>query len=101
MALTVDKIVDRLVTQYKLQRREAVDLVDTFFDDIKKQIEKGNRVKLVNFGSFYMAQRGHRKRRNIPVTEDTPRWRLPSLHSAVAFRRRIQRAQIEVERDVD
>lgn len=102
MALTKDKIVEQLVTVCKLQRREAIDLVDTFIDHIKHGVEDGQRVKLTGLGAFFMKKQEYqRKRRNIPVAEDTPGWRTPSFFPSVSARDRIQYADVAVSRDVD
>ena len=102
MALTKDKIVDALVKEFNLQRREAVDFVDTFFDGIKADVTAGKRVKLSGFGSFALPKKYyHRKKRDIPVDENTPRWRIPSFTPALALKARVQRATREERRDVD
>jgi nucleoid DNA-binding protein len=102
MALTKDNIVDELVSQYGLVRREALDIVDTFFDDIKTRVTTGGRVRLMNTGVFYLKKQSkHRKRRDIEVTEDTAPWTTVSFKSSQVLRNRIQRADVEVARDVD
>jgi nucleoid DNA-binding protein len=102
MALTKDKIVDALVKEFNLQRREAVDFVDTFFDTLKADVTSGERVKLAGFGSFYLPKKYyHRKRRDIPVCDDTPRWRIPSFTPSAALKARVQRATREERKDVD
>lgn len=102
MALTKDKIVDALVKEFSLQRREAVDFVDTFFDAIKADVSSGKRVKFAGFGSFYLPKKYyHRKMRDIPVDEDTPGWRIPSFTPSLALKARVQRATREERNDVD
>jgi len=102
VALTKDSIVDALVKEFNLQRREAVDFVDTFFDAIKADVSAGKRVKFAGFGSFCLSDRYYqRKRRDIPVDTDTPRWRLPSFYPSVALKARVQRATREERNDVD
>ena len=100
MALTKDDIVEELVTKYKLARREAVDLMDTFIDYIKDSIAQDQTVKIINFGTFFMRKNPQRKRRNIEIVPDSE-WRIPSLKTAAALRNRSQRAGVEKSRDVD
>lgn len=102
MALTKDKIIDELVTVCKLQRREAVDLLDTFLDHIKHGVANGERIRLAGFGSFFLKYHKYqRKRRDIVATEDTPKWRTPSFHPSTKVQARIQYADIACSRDVD
>lgn len=102
MALTKDDIIEALVTKNNLQRREAADFFDTFIDNIKKTVERGERAKLVGFGAFYLKkQYYHRKRRDIPVDADTADWRTVTLFPAKKLRDRIQYAGVMVSRDVD
>ena len=102
MALTKDDIIDRFVVEFNLQRREAVDLVDTMLDQIKTEVSEGKRVKFAGFGSFFLGKKTfHRKTRDIPVTDETERWRLPSFTASKALRARVQRAVYEEAKDVD
>jgi nucleoid DNA-binding protein len=102
MTLTVDKIVDKLVSENRLQRREAADLVDTFIEHIRLGVEEGRRIALPAFGSFWLKkQRYQRKRRDIPVEVETPVWRTPSFKPSAKLKARIQYATVAESRDVD
>lgn len=99
MALTRDNILDELVSKYKLQRREAKDVLDTMIDDMKKVIEEGGRAKLAGFGSLVLNYQYYaRKRRNI---QEEHRWRTVTFIPSIKLKARIQRADIEISRDVD
>ena len=56
MALTKDDIINKLVKEYKLKRREAKDLVDTFFDDIKTRVSR-RASKAYRNGGFLFEKR--------------------------------------------
>lgn len=102
MALTRDGVIEALVTENNLQRREAMDFFDTFIDNIKKTVESGERAKLVGFGAFYLKKQSYqRKRRDIPVGDATPKWRTIALFPSVNLRNRVQCAEIAVSKDVD
>lgn len=47
-----------------LTQREVNAIIDTFFDEITKQLEAGGRVELRGFGSFTARSRGNRTGRN-------------------------------------
>jgi integration host factor subunit alpha len=102
MSLTMDKIVDKLVQDHGLQRREAADLLDTFVEHIRTEVEAGRRVVLPSFGAFFLKKQRHqRKRRDIPVDEDTPAWSIPSFRPAKKLKDRVQYATVAESRDVD
>jgi len=52
------------VAKITCTRAEAMKAVDEFFDGIKKALKKGDRVVLVDFGTFSVAKRKARKGRN-------------------------------------
>ena len=99
MALTRDRIIDRLVWEYGLQRREAIDLYDTFIEDMKLKIENGERVRWAGFGTFRKKQHYYKRKR--ADVEQTDNWRVITLEPAVALKKRIQRASVVEARDVD
>lgn len=100
MVLTLEKIVDKLVAEYGLNRREATDLIETFFEDIRSAVNSGHRVPLLGFGTFVLDTKYyHVKKRNIPPTEK--RRVTPKLVPTQKLKARIQRAEVEVSRDVD
>lgn len=102
MALTKDKIIEALVKQHGLVRREASDFVDTFFDDIKTRVSNGERVRLTGTGSLYLKKTyRHRKRRDVEVSEDTKAWTVISFTPSQALKGRARRATVEIARDVD
>lgn len=97
--MTLDTIIDELVVRYGLSRIEAKDICETLFDDIKQRISKGERVKLTGLGTFSLKKQSyHRKRRDIPVDEDTQQWTTVYFKPAHAVLARVQRALIEEER---
>lgn len=45
-----------LVERTKVPKDIAVEFVDTLFDTITEELEKGNKVSLGNFGTFYLVR---------------------------------------------
>lgn len=70
--LTKATLVDKLIEQYNLSKREAKVLVDDFFDVIKSGLKDKDMVKLSGFGNFKANCKGERPgrnpRTNKPVT---------------------------------
>jgi integration host factor subunit alpha len=55
-----------------LNKREAKEFVDIFFDVIREALEKGQNVKLSGFGNFDLRQKNQRPGRNPKTGEEIP-----------------------------
>ncbi|MFO1352813.1 MAG: integration host factor subunit alpha [Gammaproteobacteria bacterium] len=72
MALTKADMAERLFEQIGLNRREAKDLVEIFFEEIRVALEKGEQVKLSGFGNFDLRNKNQRPGRNPKTGEEIP-----------------------------
>ena len=72
MALTKAEMAERLFTDVGLNKREAKEFVDAFFDAIRDALEKGEQVKLSGFGNFDLRQKNQRPGRNPKTGEEIP-----------------------------
>lgn len=70
MALTKIEIADNLVEKCGLDKREAKQFVELFFEEIRLSLEKGEEVKLSGFGNFSVRDKKSRPGRN-PKTGET------------------------------
>ena len=70
MTLTKANIVEDLNDKIGLNKREAKELVDSLFDNIKKLLEEGHEVKLSGFGNFQLRNKTSRPGRNPRTGED-------------------------------
>ena len=70
MALTKFDIVKNLNDEIGLNKREAKELVDSFFDNIKKLLSQGQEVKLSGFGNFQLKDKSSRPGRNPRTGEN-------------------------------
>ncbi|SVC11160.1 uncharacterized protein METZ01_LOCUS264014 [marine metagenome] len=70
MTLTKSDIVEDLNNEIGLNKREAKELVDMFFDDIKDLLSEGYEVKLSGFGNFQLKDKSPRPGRNPRTGED-------------------------------
>lgn len=72
MALTKAEMAQRLFEDVGLNKREAKEFVDVFFDVIRDALEKGENVKLSGFGNFDLRQKNQRPGRNPKTGEEIP-----------------------------
>ena len=70
MTLTKSDIVEDLNNEIGLNKREAKELVDMLFDEIKNLLSEGNEVKLSGFGNFQLRDKSPRPGRNPRTGED-------------------------------
>jgi len=70
MTLTKSDIVEDLNNEIGLNKREAKELVDLLFNDIKNLLSEGNEVKLSGFGNFQLKDKSPRPGRNPRTGED-------------------------------
>ncbi len=72
MALTKADIAERLFEELGLNKREAKEIVELFFDEIKKSLENGEQVKISGFGKFELRDKNGRPGRNPKTGEEIP-----------------------------
>ena len=69
MTITKDSLVEMVHNEIGLNKREAKELIESFFEQIKKSLEEGNDIKLSGFGNFSLRDKAPRPGRN-PKTGD-------------------------------
>jgi integration host factor subunit alpha len=72
MALTKADMAERLFDELGLNKREAKEMVETFFEEIRNALEKGEQVKLSGFGNFDLREKKQRPGRNPKTGEEIP-----------------------------
>lgn len=72
MTLTKAELADLLYEKVGLNKREAKDMVECFFEEIRAQLERGESVKLSGFGNFQLREKPQRPGRNPKTGEDIP-----------------------------
>ena len=64
MTITKDSLVQMVHNEIGLNKREAKDLIESFFEEIKKSLENGNDIRLSGFGNFHLRDKAPRPGRN-------------------------------------
>lgn len=70
--LTKAELAELLFEQVGLNKREAKDIVDAFFEEIRDALERGESIKLAGFGNFQLRDKVARVGRNPKTGEETP-----------------------------
>lgn len=69
--LTKAELAECLFEQVGLNKREAKEMVETFFDEISQSLARGESVKLSGFGHFQLRDKPARPGRNPKTGEAT------------------------------
>ena len=68
-ALTKSDMADMLFEELGLNKREAKEIVEMFFEEIRASLESNEQVKLSGFGNFELRDKGERPGRNPKTGE--------------------------------
>ena len=71
-ALTKAEMAERLYEELGLNKREAKELVELFFEETRTVLESGRNVKLSGFGNFVLRDKKERPGRNPKTGEEIP-----------------------------
>ncbi len=71
-ALTKAEMADRLFDELGLNKREAKEIVELFFNELSQTLESNDQVKLSGFGNFELRDKGERPGRNPKTGQDIP-----------------------------
>jgi len=69
MALTKADMVKSLFNELGLNKREALWLVDSFFEELEASLADGEQIRLGGFGNFYLRDKNERPGRNPKTGE--------------------------------
>ncbi len=71
-ALTKSEMAERLYEELGLNKREAKEIVELFFEEIRACLEANEQVKLSGFGNFDLRDKSQRPGRNPKTGEEIP-----------------------------
>jgi integration host factor subunit alpha len=72
VALTKADMAEKLYEELGLNKREAKELVELFFEQVRAALEAGDQVKLSGFGNFDLRDKNERPGRNPKTGEEIP-----------------------------
>ncbi|MDP2560321.1 integration host factor subunit alpha [Psychrobium sp. 1_MG-2023] len=72
MALTKAEMAEHLFEKLDFSKKEAKDMVELFFEELRGCLENGEQIKLSGFGNFDLRDKSERPGRNPKTGEDIP-----------------------------
>lgn len=71
-ALTKADLAEKLFEELGLNKREAKEIVEIFFEEIRSSLSQNQNVKLSGFGNFDLRDKSQRPGRNPKTGEEIP-----------------------------
>ena len=65
-------MADRLFEELGLNKREAKEIVELFFEEVRASLERNEQQKLSGFGNFDLRDKAERPGRNPKTGEEIP-----------------------------
>ncbi|EXI61872.1 integration host factor subunit alpha [Mannheimia granulomatis] len=99
MALTKIEIAENLIAKYGLEKRIAKQFVESFFEEIRSSLERGDSVKLSGFGNFLLREKKSRPGRNPKTGENVAvsARRVVVFKAGQKLRERVENANTQTE----
>ncbi len=96
--LTKAELAEMLFDRVGLNKREAKDIVDTFFEEIRDALARGEPVKLSGFGNFQVRNKPPRPGRNPKTGETIPiaARRVVTFHASQKLKGAVERSVEQV-----
>ena len=72
MAMTKADMAESLFNEFGLTKREAREIVDMFYEELRASLAVGEQVKLSGFGNFDLRDKKERPGRNPKTGQEIP-----------------------------
>jgi len=90
--MTKNQLIEKVAKKSHLTKRAAADAVNSVFDIIQENLNRGEKTIITGFGTFLVRNRAARRGRN-PQTGETiqiPSKKLPSFVAGKTIKRKIK-----------
>ena len=96
MTLTKAELANLLFEKVGLNKREAKDMVETFFEEVRTALENGDSVKLSGFGNFQLREKPPRPGRNPKTGDEMPitARRVVTFHASQKLKDMVEEAHV-------
>ena len=90
--MTKVDLIDKMAKDAKVTKAAAGKTLDSFVDGVKKTLKKGNKVRLIGFGTFSVTQRKARKGRNPQTGAEIkiPARKVPKFAAGMALKKAVK-----------
>ncbi|MBA4141579.1 MAG: integration host factor subunit alpha [Nitrosospira sp.] len=97
MTLTKAELADLLFEKVGFNKREAKDMVESFYEEVRVALQNGDGVKLSGFGNFQLRDKPQRPGRNPKTGEEIPitARRVVTFHASQKLKAMVEKSQHE------
>lgn len=94
--LTKAELATLLFDKVGLNKREAKEMVEVFFEEVRSALEAGDSVKLSGFGNFQLRDKPQRPGRNPKTGEEMPitARRVVTFHASQKLKAMVEEAHV-------
>lgn len=94
--LTKAELATLLFEKVGLNKREAKEMVEVFFEEVRTALERGDSVKLSGFGNFQLRDKPQRPGRNPKTGEEMPitARRVVTFHASQKLKAMVEEAHV-------
>ncbi len=94
--LTKAELATLLFDKVGLNKREAKEMVEVFFEEVRTALERGDSVKLSGFGNFQLRDKPQRPGRNPKTGEEMPitARRVVTFHASQKLKAMVEEAHV-------
>lgn len=94
--LTKAELATLLFEKVGLNKREAKEMVEVFFEEVRTALESGDSVKLSGFGNFQLRDKPQRPGRNPKTGEEMPitARRVVTFHASQKLKAMVEEAHV-------
>ena len=93
MTLTKAELAHLLFEKVGLNKREAKDMVEAFFEEIRGALERGESVKLSGFGNFQLRDKPQRPGRKTGEEIPISARRVVTFHASQKLKAMVEKAR--------
>jgi integration host factor subunit alpha len=95
MTLTKAELADLLFEKVGFNKREAKDMVESFYEEVRIALQNGDGVKLSGFGNFHLRDKPQRPGRNPKTGEEIPitARRVVTFHASQKLKAMVEKSQ--------
>ena len=91
--MTKEEMISKISKDAKINKRQASDALNSFFDSVKWNLKKGKRISFVGFGTFSVAKRKARMGHNPQTGEKIhiPATRVPHFKAGKGLKEAVKK----------
>jgi DNA-binding protein HU-beta len=91
--MTKEEMITKIAKDAKINKRQASDALNCFFDSVKWNLKKGKKISFVGFGTFSVAKRKARMGHNPQTGEkiQIPATRVPHFKAGKGLKEAVKK----------